>query len=71
MLFFLLLLLFRAPTKAYGSSQVRGEPELELPAYATATAQDLSCICNLHHNSQKGQVPDLLSKAKDNRQIRF
>ena len=30
--------------------------ELQLPAYTTATAMwDLSCVCNLHHNSQQGQ----------------
>ena len=29
------------------------ESELQLPAYTTATAMpDLSCICDLHHNSQ-------------------
>ena len=45
------------------------ESELELPAYtiATATAMlDLSCVCNLHHNSQQCQI---LSKARDQTHI--
>ena len=30
------------------------ESELQLPAYATATAmQDLSCMCNLHHSKAR------------------
>ena len=33
------------------------ELELQLPVYATATAAyDLSLICDLHHNSQQGQI---------------
>ena len=40
--------------------------EVQLPAYATATAtQDPSCICDLHHSSQQCQIPDSLSEAKD------
>ena len=53
--------------------------ELQLPAYATATAtRDLSRICDLHYSSQQRQIPDLLSEAKartcilmDISQIRF
>ena len=42
------------------------ELELQLPAYTTATAmQDLSLVCDLHHNSWQHQIPDPLSKARD------
>ena len=42
------------------------ESELQLLAYITAIAmQDLSCICDLHHNSQQCWIPDPLSKARD------
>ena len=42
------------------------EYELQLPAYATATAtQDLSCICNLCHSLQQGQTLNPLSEARD------
>ena len=40
--------------------------ELQLLAYTTTTAmQDLSCICELHHSSGQHQIPDPLSKARD------
>ena len=40
--------------------------ELQMLAYTTATGkQDLSRTCDLHHNSQQCQVPDLLSEARD------
>ena len=40
--------------------------ELQLLAYTTATTmQDLSCICDLHHNSQQHQIPDPLIEARD------
>ena len=52
--------------RAYGTSQARGESELQLPAYVTATVmQDLSCVCNLHHNLQQCQILNPLSKARD------
>jgi len=42
------------------------ELELQLPAYATATAaRDPSCVYDLHHSSQKHQILNLLSKARD------
>ena len=42
------------------------ESELHLPTYTTATGtQDLSCIFNLHHNSQQRQIPNPLSEARD------
>ena len=42
------------------------ESELQLPADTTATAaQDLSRVCDLHHSSRQCQVPDPLSKARN------
>ena len=42
------------------------ESELQLPAYATATATpDPSYICDLHHSSQQRQIVNPLSEAKD------
>ena len=50
--------LFRAKHAAYGSSQARIKSELQLPAYATATAMwDLSHICDLHHSSMLDPQP--------------
>ena len=53
--------------------------ELQLPAYATATAtRDLSRVCNLHHSSWQRRILNPLSKArdwtsilKDTTQVRF
>ena len=46
---------FRAAPAAFGGSPLLGaELVLQLLAYTTATATaDLSCVCNLHHNSQQ------------------
>ena len=42
------------------------ELELQLPAYTIVTAMpDPSCICDLHHNSWKRWILDLLSEARD------
>ena len=42
------------------------EPELQLPAYTTATAtQDLSHIYNLPHRSWQRQILNPLSEARD------
>ena len=38
--------------------------ELQLPAYTTAT-QNSSCILDLYHISGQRQIPDSLSKARD------
>ena len=47
-------------------SRLGVESELQLWAYATATAtQDLSCVCDLHHSSGQGQVLNPLSEARD------
>ena len=46
--------------------RLRVESELQLSAYATATAtQDLNCICNLRHSSQKHWILDPLTEARD------
>ena len=43
-----------------------GKSELQLPAYTTATAMlDLSNICDLHHSSWQHQIPNPLSKDRD------
>ena len=40
--------------------------EVQLPAYTAVTATpDPSCICNLHHSSRQGWIPNPLSKARD------
>ena len=40
--------------------------ELQLPAYATATAmQDPSRVCDLHHSSQQYWILNPLSEARD------
>ena len=42
------------------------EPELQLPAYATATAKPhLSHICDLHHSLWQHQILNPLSEARD------
>ena len=51
---------------AYGTSRLQGESELQLPAYATATAtRDPSHLCDLHHSSRQHQTLNPLSEAKD------
>ena len=64
----------RGSSEAYGGSQARSqarsqagvESELQLPAYATATATpDPSRVCNLHHSSWQCWILNPLSKAKD------
>ena len=47
-------------------SELGAESELQLLAYATATAtQDPSRICNLYHSSRQHQILNPLSEAKD------
>ena len=42
------------------------EPELQLPAYSTATATpDLSHVCDLHFSSQQYRISDPLSEFRD------
>ena len=63
---FILFLLFRATSAANGSSQARGQLDLQLPAYTTATAtRDPSCVCNLDHSSQQCRILDPLSKTRN------
>ena len=46
------------------------ESELQMPAYATATAtRDLSHVCDLHHSSQQHWILNALSKARDQTHI--
>ena len=46
--------------------RLRVELEPQPPAYTTARAlPDPSRICDLHHSSRQGQIPDPLSKARD------
>ena len=60
------ILLFRAVPATHGRFQARGGIELQLLACVTATAiQDPSCVCNLYHSLQQSQIPDPLSKARD------
>ena len=47
------------------------ESELQLPAYATAMAMwDPSRVCNLHQGSQRHQILNPLSEARDRTHIR-
>ena len=42
------------------------ELELQLPAYATATATpDLNCVCDLHHSSRQWRILNPLSEGRD------
>ena len=46
------------------------ESELQLLAYTTTTATpDPSHFCNLHHSSEEHQIPNPLSKARDQTRI--
>ena len=46
------------------------QSELQLPAYATATATwDPSYICDLHHSSGQRRILNPLSKAKDQSRV--
>ena len=57
---------FSAAPTAHGNSQAGVEPELQPPAYATATVTwDPSQVCDLHHSSWQHWKPNLLSKARD------
>ena len=54
----------------YGNSWARGWMELQLLAYATATAMMYpSCICNPHHSLRQGWILNLLSEARDGTRI--
>ena len=67
---FVLFLLFRAVPTAYGSSQAGVKLELQLPAYTIAMATwDPSRVCDLHHSSQQGQIPNPQGEARDGTHI--
>ena len=67
--FFFSLCLLRAAPTAYGSSQARAQLELQLLAYATATALlDLNHVFSLQHSSRQRWILNPLSKAKDGAQ---
>ena len=71
--------LFRALSEEYGDSQVRGQLEMQLLAYTTATAMsDPSHVCDLHYGSRQHQILNPLSEGRgricvlmDASQIRF
>ena len=69
LLFFFLsffFLLFRAAPRHMEVPRLVVKSELQLPAYTTATATpDPSRVCDLHHSSQKHQILNPLSKARD------
>ena len=51
-------------------SRLGVESELQMLAYATATAtQDLSCVCNLHHSSLQRRILNPLREARDGTRI--
>ena len=51
---------------AHGSSQARGQMELQLPAYTTARAtRDLGRVHDLHHSSWLCQIHNPLIKVRD------
>ena len=51
---------------AYGVPRLGVESELQLLAYATATATwDPRHVCDLHHSSWQRQIPDPLSEARN------
>ena len=63
---FCFFLLFRAVPVAYGSFQAGVKSELQLLAYATATATpDPSRVWDLHHSSRQCRISDPLSEARD------
>ena len=62
---FYLFFIFRATSAAYGSSQARGASELQLPAYATATATWDPSRVHPHHSSQQCRILNPLSEVRD------
>ena len=56
----------RVAPVAHGDSQARGPIEAIATGLPRATAtQDPSCVYNLHHSSRQHQIPNPLSKARD------
>ena len=64
--FFFFFCLFRAVPAAYISSQARGQTGAIAASQSHGTAMlDLSSVCDLHHSSPYCQIPNPLSKARD------
>ena len=64
--FFFFFCLFRLHSWHMEVPRLGVESELQLPAYATATAtKDLSHVHDLYHSSWQCWIPDPLSKARD------
>uniref|UniRef100_A0A8D1I8Y3 Uncharacterized protein n=1 Tax=Sus scrofa TaxID=9823 RepID=A0A8D1I8Y3_PIG len=64
--FFFFFLLFRAAPWHMEVPRLGVELELQLPAYATATAMpDPSCVWDLHYSSQQHRILNPLSRARD------
>ena len=64
-IFFILCLHFKAVPWHMEVPRLGVESELQLLAYTTATTQDPSCVCSLHHSSQQHQILNPLSESKD------
>ena len=64
---FIYLLLFRpTPARHVDVPRLGVTSDLQLSAYATATAMlDSRCVCNPHHSSWQSWIPDPLSEARD------
>ena len=61
-----ILFVFRAAPAVYGSSQARGQMELQLLAYTTATAMpDPSCVRDLYCSSYWHWILNPLNKGRD------
>ena len=68
--FFFFLVFFGPHPQPMEVPRLGVEPELQLPAYLTATATRIpSCICGLHHSSQQRQILNPRSKARDQTRI--
>ena len=64
--FFFSFFAFQGCAMTYGGSQLGVKLELQLLAYATATAMpDPSHICDLHQSTHQCRILNLLSKARD------
>ena len=63
-------MLFRASPVAYGSSQTRVESELQLLAYATATAMwHPNQVCDLNQSSSQHRILNSLSENRNQTHI--
>ena len=68
--FILFIYLFIHTPRHMEVPRLRIKSDLQLPAYATATATwVLSCIYNLHHSSQPCRILNPLSRARDRTHI--